>query len=106
MHLDMPLSIAVFAMAAVSTTVSAQRARARDLGVKPGVFAPGKLNAITDVAGVRVGQTTVIEGSNVRTGLTAILPHGGNLFSDRVPAALHGQRVRKNYRCDAASRAR
>jgi D-aminopeptidase len=68
---------------------SAQRLRARDLGVKPGVFAPGTLNAITDVAGVKVGQTTIIEGDSVRTGITAILPHGGNLFQDRVPAALH-----------------
>ena len=68
---------------------NAQRARARDLGVKPGVFSPGKLNAITDVAGVRVGQTTVVQGDGVRTGVTAILPHGGNLFTDRVPAALH-----------------
>lgn len=64
------------------------RARARDLGVKPGIFAPGPLNAITDVAGVRVGQTTVIEGDSVRTGVTAILPHAGNLFGERVPAAL------------------
>lgn len=65
------------------------RARARDLGVKPGVFPPGALNAITDVAGVKVGQTTVIQGDSVRTGVTAILPHAGNLFLDRVPAALH-----------------
>jgi D-aminopeptidase len=79
----------VIAMSASTTQASAQRARARDLGVKPGVFAPGKLNAITDVAGVRVGQTTVVQGDNVRTGVTAILPHGGNLFMDRVPAALH-----------------
>ena len=78
----------VVTMAAPSSLLS-QRARARSLGVKPGVFPPGKLNAITDVAGVRVGQTTVISGDNVRTGVTAILPHGGNLFTDRVPAALH-----------------
>jgi len=81
--------LAIIAMAATSTPLSAQRARARDLGVKPGVFTPGALNAITDVAGVRVGQTTVVEGTNVRTGVTAILPHGGNVFTDRVPAALH-----------------
>ena len=81
--------LAIIAMAATSTPLSAQRARARDLGVKPGVFTPGALNAITDVAGVRVGQTTVVEGANVRTGVTAILPHGGNVFTDRVPAALH-----------------
>jgi D-aminopeptidase len=72
-----------------STVAGAQRARARDLGVKPGVFPAGKNNAITDVAGVKVGHTTVIEGDSVRTGVTAILPHGGNLFTDRVPAALH-----------------
>ncbi len=83
-----PLST-VLAMTALSSQAIAQRARARDLGVKPGVFAPGRLNAITDVAGVRVGQTTVVQGDNVRTGVTAILPHGGNLFTDRVPAALH-----------------
>lgn len=71
-----------------SMTAHGQRVRARDLGVKPGVFAPGTLNAITDVAGVRVGQTTVIEGDSVRTGITAILPHSGNLYQERVPAAL------------------
>jgi D-aminopeptidase len=80
-------------MTALSTTLTtalpAQRARARDLGVKPGVFPTGKLNAITDVAGVRVGQTTIVRGDNVRTGVTAILPHAGNLFTERVPAALH-----------------
>ena len=76
-------------MTTASNALGAQRARARDLGVKPGVFPTGGLNAITDVAGVRVGQTTVIEGDSVRTGVTAILPHGGNLFTDRVPAALH-----------------
>jgi len=83
------LTPVLLAMTVVSSSASAQRARARDLGVKPGVFPPGKLNAITDVAGVRVGHTTVIEGDSVRTGVTAILPHAGNLFSDRVPAALH-----------------
>ncbi|HYM86608.1 MAG TPA: P1 family peptidase [Pseudoxanthomonas sp.] len=66
-----------------------ERARARDLGVAPGIFAPGKLNAITDVAGVRVGQVTLIEGERVRTGVTAILPHAGNAYRSRVPAALH-----------------
>jgi D-aminopeptidase len=65
------------------------RARARDLGVAPGVFAPGTNNAITDVAGVLVGQTTVVEGDSVRTGITAIRAHGGNQYFDRVPAAVH-----------------
>ena len=64
------------------------RPRARDLGVAPGLFQPGPLNAITDVAGVRVGHVTLIEGSSVRTGVTAVLPHGGNVFQDKVPAGL------------------
>ena len=63
--------------------------RARDIGVAPGIFRPGEWNAITDVAGVRVGHTTVIEGDDVRTGVTAIVPHGGNLYRERVPAAIH-----------------
>jgi D-aminopeptidase len=66
----------------------AQRARARDLGVKPGVFQPGALNSITDVRGVKVGHSTITEGDSVRTGITAILPHEGNLYQERVPAAL------------------
>lgn len=64
------------------------RPRARDLGFAPGILPPGPLNAITDVAGIRVGQVTVIEGEGTRTGVTAILPHGGNPFADRVPAGL------------------
>src|SRR5262245_44804958 len=83
------LILPLLAMSVAPTISIAQRARARDLGVKPGVFPTGKLNAITDVAGVRVGQVTVVEGDGVRTGVTAILPHGGNTFTDRVPAALH-----------------
>ena len=74
----------------VPGTLDAQRpARARDLGIIPGTLPPGPLNAITDVAGVRVGQTTVRVGDSVRTGVTAILPHPGNAFLDRVPAAIH-----------------
>ncbi|TVP78816.1 MAG: S58 family peptidase [Gemmatimonadales bacterium] len=65
------------------------RPRARDLGIQVGIFQPGPLNAITDVAGVRVGQTTVSDGERVNTGVTAILPHGGNPFRSRVPAAIH-----------------
>jgi D-aminopeptidase len=66
-----------------------ERPRIRDLGVEVGIFPPGSLNAITDVAGVRVGHTTVVEGDDVRTGVTAILPHGGNAYRSRVPAAIH-----------------
>jgi len=64
------------------------RPRAREAGVIVGVLTPGPLNAITDVAGVTVGHTTLIKGDNVRTGVTAILPHGGNLFREKVPAAV------------------
>jgi D-aminopeptidase len=63
--------------------------RARDFGVKPGVLAPGALNAITDVAGVRVGHVTLTGGDNIRTGVTAILPAEGNLFQRKVPAAVY-----------------
>src|SRR5262245_43655837 len=69
--------------------VTAQtRPRARDLGIAPGIYPPGRLNAITDVEGVRVGHTTVIEGDDVRTGVTAVLPHGGNLFQEKVAGAV------------------
>ena len=80
----------VFAGSAPSA-IGAQfpRVRARALGVAPGIFTPGPNNAITDVAGVRVGHATIIEGDSVHTGVTAILPHAGNLFLDRVPAAIH-----------------
>jgi len=76
-------------MATLATTAQSQRARARDLGVKPGIFATGRNNAITDVAGVRVGHATLVQGDSIRTGVTAILPHEGNAFLERVPAALH-----------------
>ena len=65
------------------------RARARALGVAPGIYQPGPHNAITDVPGVRVGQVSVDAGDSVHTGVTAILPHPGNLFLERVPAAVH-----------------
>ena len=71
------------------TGAAQPRARARDLGVAPGIFGTGTNNAITDVAGVKVGHATIISGDSIHTGITAILPHGGNLFQDRVPAAVH-----------------
>lgn len=64
------------------------RPRARDLGLVVGSLPPGPLNAITDVAGVRVGHTTVARGDSINTGVTAILPHGGNVFREKVPAAV------------------
>src|SRR4029079_9033205 len=64
------------------------RPRARDIGIAPGVSTPGPLNAITDVEGVRVGHTTIVEGDTVRTGVTAIVPHGGNVFQEKVAGAV------------------
>src|SRR6266487_7061939 len=74
----------VFAQSTNSNT----RPRASDLGLKVGILPTGPLNAITDVAGVEVGHTTIISEDNVRTGVTAILPHSGNLFRDKVPGAI------------------
>ena len=81
--------IPILAAALMATSASAQRPRAREAGVVVGILPTGPANAITDVAGVRVGQVTVNEGDSVRTGVTAILPHAGNLFRERVPAAIH-----------------
>ncbi|HEU4722261.1 MAG TPA: P1 family peptidase [Gemmatimonadaceae bacterium] len=85
------LAFLALALAVLALPVRAQeaRVRARDMGVAPGIFRPGPANAITDVAGVRVGHATVVAGDSVRTGVTAILPHAGNVFFDRVPAAVH-----------------
>ena len=65
------------------------RPRARDIGLAPGVLPVGPLNAITDVSGVTVGHVSLVEGDAIRTGVTAVLPHGGNLFQEKVPAAIH-----------------
>jgi D-aminopeptidase len=75
-------------VAATAPGAEAPRPRLRDLGVVIGVFEPGPLNAITDVAGVRVGHRTLIEGERIRTGVTAILPHANNLFLEKTPAAI------------------
>jgi D-aminopeptidase len=75
----------------LSISVSAQeedRGRARDFGIEPGILTPGKWNAITDVKGVTVGHTTLIEGDSIRTGVTVVLPHQGNIFQEKVPAAV------------------
>ncbi len=67
----------------------AQTKRARDLGLRIGVLPAGQRNAITDVPGVKVGHTTIIRADSIRTGVTAVLPHGGNLFQQKVPAAIY-----------------
>lgn len=72
-----------------STGSEENQLRARDLGIRSGVFETGLHNAITDVVGVKVGHVTLIEGASIRTGATAILAHGGNLYQDKVPAAVH-----------------
>jgi D-aminopeptidase len=78
----------LLALAVAAIAAQPARPRARDLGLAPGVFAPGPLNAITDVDGVRVGHTTLIDGDLVRTGVTVVVPHGGNLFQEKVPGAV------------------
>jgi len=83
------LLLSLYAPAVTAQAPPAERPRARDVGVVIGTLSTGPLNAITDVAGVRVGHTTVVEGDLVRTGVTAILPHGGNVFRERVPAAIY-----------------
>jgi D-aminopeptidase len=75
-------------LSCLATPLVAQRPRARELGLTIGIFPPGPLNAITDVAGVRVGHTTLSRGDSINTGVTAILAHGGNPFREKVPAAI------------------
>src|SRR5262249_31768561 len=80
---------AISAVSAVIAVAGAQTTpRASDQGLPPSMYPPGALNAITDVEGVHVGHTTVVEGERVRTGVTAILPHTGNLFQDKVAGAV------------------
>ena len=85
-RLELFLTIVVIAVGLWPVVLSQNaddRVRARDLGITPGVFPPGELNAITDVAGVSVGHTTIIAGDNIRTGVTAIVPHSSNLSKRR-----------------------
>lgn len=80
----------MMALLMITATLAAPAAaeRARDLGIAPGPLPTGPMNAITDVPGVLVGQVTIDRGDTIRTGVTAILPHGGNIFADKVPAAI------------------
>ena len=63
--------------------------RTREIGIEVGVMETGAQNAITDVPGVKVGQQTIIRGDRIRTGVTAVLPHDGNIFQEKVPAAIY-----------------
>lgn len=82
-------TLALFLGLMESTVASDDNLRARDLGIVPGVLEPGEQNAISDVGGVLVGHRTLIDGDSIRTGVTAVLPHGGNLFQEKVPAAVY-----------------
>jgi len=82
------VSLLLASSVSAQSTSSNTRPRASDLGLKVGILPTGLLNAITDVAGVEVGHTTIINGDNVRTGVTAVLPHSGNLYRDKVPGAI------------------
>ena len=101
-HLQNSSGLSIRAIAAVMISICAfsgfasgqtnqvhVRPRARDLGIRIGVYEPGKLNAITDIAGVQVGQVTIIRGDDVRTGVTAIFPHPGNMFQQKVAGAVY-----------------
>jgi D-aminopeptidase len=84
-----PLLALLIASFTLAWSVSGEpRPRARDIGLAPGVLPTGRINAITDVGGVLVGHATLIEGDDVRTGVTAVAPHGGNVFREKVPAAI------------------
>jgi D-aminopeptidase len=80
---------AFLTMESTLEAVETKRPRARDLGITIGILPTGELNAITDVMGVRVGHRSIINGDDVRTGVTAVLPHGGNMFQSKVPAGIY-----------------
>jgi len=81
--------LAIFMTVAVTLSLSAQHKTLREWGFATGIFQTGTNNAITDVPGVTVGHVTCIEGDSIRTGVTAIVPHQGNIFRNKVPAAIY-----------------
>ena len=84
----LPLLMALSLSAVAASQGAEVRPRARDIGLQVGVFTPGPYNAITDVTGVRVGHSTRVEGDDIRTGVTAIIPATGNLYTHPVAAAI------------------
>lgn len=90
LHFGVRAAILLLLCLPVTISVAAQnnRPRARDLGLKVGILPPGPLDAITDVSGVAVGHTTIVQGDDIHTGVTAILPHTGNLYREKVPGAI------------------
>lgn len=85
----MRLILSVLLLVVFTLSIDAQTLRLRDYGISPGVLSPGRYNSITDVSGVKVGHTTIISGENIRTGVTAVLPHGDNIYNLKVPAAIY-----------------
>jgi len=81
--------ILIFLLLFTFSSMAQEKKRARDYGIEIGVLNTGVLNAITDVPGVKVGHQTLIKAENVRTGVTAILPHSGNIFQSKIPAAIY-----------------
>ncbi len=88
LKINIALALLILTMPLNQTNTEKPRPRARDIGLAPGVLPTGRWNAITDVEGVRVGHSTLIKGENIRTGVTVVLPHEGNLFQEKVPAAV------------------
>jgi D-aminopeptidase len=83
------ISVAFLVLAAAGARpAEEERPRAREFGLRIGVLEPGPLNAITDVPGVRIGHVTLVHDANIRTGVTAVLPHDGNIFQEKVPGAM------------------
>ena len=87
-HLNLAVLFALIILATPAASQNAVRPRVRDIGLKIGILPTGANNSITDVAGVSVGHVTIIRGDNVRTGATAVFPHSGNLFREKVPGAI------------------
>lgn len=83
------LLLLIFFAFGMALPSSKERPRMREFGIKTGILKPGKWNAITDVEGVKVGHVTLIKGTNIRTGVTAILPHGGNIYQEKIPGAVY-----------------
>ncbi|SFB51675.1 L-aminopeptidase DmpA. Serine peptidase. MEROPS family S58 [Algoriphagus aquimarinus] len=88
-HLPMRFAVLTLLFCFTLTISAYSQSRPRDLGITIGILPVGEYNAITDVPGVKVGHLTKIDGNNIRTGVTAILPHGGNIFQQKVPAAIY-----------------
>lgn len=86
----LPILASIFLWSSTAASYAQEkRGRARDFGISTGILPTGKYNAITDVQGVTVGHTTLHSGKDIRTGVTAIIPHAGNMFQEKVPAAVY-----------------